>query len=100
MSEEISAAEIAKEELKLKETKEFLKGAISLAKAFSAEMKDGFQSSDLITIARKLSVDSDFRESVWEAAKGIQSIPQELKEASAGEIAIELGQTVLDSLKS
>jgi hypothetical protein len=100
MSEEISAAEVAKEELKLKETKEFLKGAISLAKAFSAEMGDGFQSSDLINIARKLSVDAAFRESIWEAAKGIQSIPQELKDASAAEIALELGQTALDSLKA
>jgi hypothetical protein len=100
MSDEISAAEVAQKELRLKETKEFVKGAISLAKAFSAEMSDGFQSSDLINIARKLSVDSAFRESIWEAAKGIQSIPQELKEAGAAEIALEVGQTVLDSLKA
>lgn len=95
----VSAVEIAEKERSLKETKEFVVGAIALAKAFSAEMGDGFQSSDLINLARKIAVDAAFRDSLWEAAKGAQLIPQEVKEANAAEIALELGQAILDSLK-
>jgi hypothetical protein len=95
----ISAAEIAVKQRRLKETSEFVIGSIALSKAVMAELHDGFQASDLINLARKISVDAEFRELLWEAAKGIPAIPQELKEADATEIALELGQIVLDSLR-
>lgn len=98
--QEVSAAEIAAQQKKLKETSEFVVGAIALSKAVMAEMQDGFQASDLINLARKISIDEQFRETLWEAAKGVQSIPQEIKEADAKSIALELGQIVLDALKA
>jgi len=96
---EISAAELARIELKLKETKEFVKGCIDLGKVISSEMQDGFQSSDLISIARKLAVDVKFRETIWEAVKGLQNIPEELRQENPADIAIELGSLVLDNLR-
>lgn len=84
----------------LKETKEFVAGAIALGKVISAELQDGFQSSDLIDVAKKLASDESFREKVWEAAKGVQHIPQELKDASAVEIATEIGLVAIDALKA
>ena len=98
MADEISAAEEAKKAQKLKETKEFVAGAIDLAKLLSAEFKDGIQPSDLIDIARKVSLDQAFRTKMWEAVKGIQTIPSELQASSPVEILTELGQAVLDSL--
>jgi len=96
---EISAAEQAKIDLKLKETKEFVKGAILLGKLFAKEMGDGFQSSDLITIARRLAVEEEFRITIWEALKDVQKIPEEIKNEQVTDLAIHLGSTVLDSLR-
>jgi hypothetical protein len=96
---EISAAELAKIELKLKETKEFVRGAILLGKLFAKEMGDGFQSSDLITVARKIAVEEQFREILWDAVKGVQKIPEEIKNEQMTDLAIHLGSTVLDSLR-
>ena len=78
---EISAAEQAKIDLKLKETKEFVRGAILLGKLFAKEMADGFQSSDLITIARRIAVEEQFRITIWEALKDVQKIPEEIGRA-------------------
>lgn len=84
----------------LKETKEFIVGAVALGKVIAAELSDGFQAADLMDLAKKLSSDEAFRAKVWEAAKGIGQIPEELKEAPAAKIVLEIGQAALDALKS
>lgn len=84
----------------LKETKEFIVGAIALAKVISMELKDGYQARDLVTIASKIAGDSGFRAHVWNALQGIQNIPQELKETPTIEIITEIGTVTLDALKA
>lgn len=84
----------------LKETKEFVVGSIALTKVIISELSDGFQSSDLIDLAKKLASDEEFRNKVWEAAKGAQHIPAELKAAPTLESIAEIGAIVLDALKA
>lgn len=80
----------------IKETRELilaLLGPKGLAVLLTKVFKDGFQTSDLVEILTKLSLDPIFREAI----SGIQKLPEEIKDLDLSE-GIELAEIALRSI--
>jgi hypothetical protein len=69
----------------VKEIKELVKGIFELSKISAVELMDGFQAQDLINGYVKVSADPVKKAALEEALKGIQEVPNEVKDLSFAE---------------
>ena len=83
----------------VKETKQALVALVVLGKAVAALAKDGLDLSDAVALGSKLVSDAAFRDAIVEGAKGLDKVPEEIKDIAASE-ALELLGAVYEALKA
>ena len=83
----------------VKETKQALVALVILGKAVAAAAKDGLDLSDAVALGSKLVSDSAFRDALVEGVKGLDKVPEEIKDIAASE-ALELLGAVYEALKA
>ena len=83
----------------VKESKQALVALVVLGKAVAALAKDGLDLSDAVALGSKLVSDSAFRDALVEGAKGLDKVPEEIKDIAASE-ALELLGAVYEALKA
>lgn len=71
----------------LKETKEVLEASKAVSLFIIKKVKDGVQLQDGVDLVSALLLDAEFRKKIEEAVAGIQSVPAELGDLNANEIA-------------
>ena len=89
--------------MEIKETKELLKGVLSLVKVSAEVLKDGVQVQDLVDGYVKLSADPAKKAEIEAALAGISQVPAEIKDISLAEgleLAILLIQEMPELLKA
>lgn len=69
-----------------KELREALKGLLALMALLAADLKDGAQLADAASIMDKIKSNPELQAKLVEAYKGINEVPQELKEIKALDI--------------
>lgn len=83
----------------VKETKQALIALVVLGKAVAAAAKDGLDLSDALALGSKLVSDAAFRDALVEGVKGLDKVPEEIKDIAASE-ALELLGAVYEALKA
>lgn len=83
----------------VKETKQALVALVILGKAVAELAKDGLDLSDAVALGSKLVSDSAFRDALVEGVKGLDKVPEEIKDIAASE-ALELLGAVYEALKA
>ena len=88
---------MAEEKVGVKETKELLVVVGKLAVKIVELSGDGFQAKDAYDLSMFILRDPDFKGLVWEAVKGVKSIPAEIKDLDVEE-ASELVSVVIEGV--
>ncbi len=70
----------------VKETKEALKAVVVLGQFVASRLKDGAQVEDLVALFTKLAVDPEFKAVLDEGIKGLDKVPEEIKDISFAEV--------------
>jgi hypothetical protein len=83
----------------VKETKQALVALVILGKAVAELAKDGLDLSDAVALGSKLVSDTAFRDALVEGVKGLDKVPEEIKDIAASE-ALELLGAVYEALKA
>lgn len=83
----------------VKETKQALIALIVLGKAVAVAAKDGLDLGDAVSLGSKLVSDAAFRDALVEGVKGLDKVPEEIKDIAASE-ALELLGAVYEALKA
>lgn len=82
----------------VKESKEAILAVVSLGKYVSSLAADGLDLSDLGSLVAKFVGDAKFREALEAGVKGIDKVPEELKELDGSE-AVELVAAIVDAIR-
>ena len=82
----------------IENSKEALLALVLLGKEISLAAKDGFDLQDLGSFISKLVLDEKFRGLLEDGVKGLDAIPEELKDLDAAE-AISLIGLVVDAIR-
>lgn len=91
-SNETQTQAVAPAKAGVKETGEFLTGVLELGLAVVPVLKDGIQAvPDFMAVVNKYKNDPAFAAKIDEAFKGVQSIPAEVKDLDAAEVAQLIG---------
>lgn len=69
-----------------KETREALKGIVTLSSFLIERLKDGIGIDDAISVYSKLTSDDVFKTKIIDAYQGVEKIQEELKDLTAEEI--------------
>lgn len=94
---------MAEEKIGIKETKELLDVVGKLALKIIEISGDGFQVKDAYDIAMFVLRDPSFKGLVWEAVKGVNKIPSEIKDldaVEAGDLVAETVGCIIEALKA
>jgi hypothetical protein len=81
------------------ESKEALVGLVVLGKCVASLAADGLDFSDLGSLVAKFVADEKFREVLEAGVKGLDKVPEELKDLEGSE-AVELVAAIVDALRS